>query len=127
MCEHICGCRYHYQFVDLVVFFRGIEYAHACMFSSRLRLHRHRARGGTHILGHTHTILARANGRRIQGRVLGRSQRKGYNYRVEYTDGETLDVALREEGYAFGEQPPLRVGIWCILKTVEADQSTSDE
>lgn len=100
--------------------------------SSRVRLHGHHARGGTHIHHiyegtHTHIILTRANGHRIQGRVLGRSQRKGYNYRVEYTDGETLDVALREEGYAFGEQPPLRVGIWCMLEKVEVDESSSDE
>jgi len=52
----------------------------------------------------------------MQGTVLGRAAKRGCNYRVEYTDGETLDQQLFEEKYAWGEQPPNRVGIWCLLK-----------
>jgi hypothetical protein len=54
----------------------------------------------------------------MQGTVLGRSIVRGHNFRVEYTDGQALDMALREEAYAFGEQPSNRVGIWCRIQTV---------
>jgi len=52
-----------------------------------------------------------------EGTVLGRSGKRGHNYRVLYSDGETIDHALREENYAWGEQPPHRYGIWCCLRS----------
>jgi hypothetical protein len=62
----------------------------------------------------------------MQGSVLGRSAAKGYNYRVEYTDGEVIDASLFEENYAFGEQPPLRVGIWCRLEKKVGEAEMED-
>jgi len=56
----------------------------------------------------------------MRGTVLGRSGKRGCNYRVEFTDGETLDSRLYEEDYAYGANlPPRRVGVWCRLKKID--------
>lgn len=53
------------------------------------------------------------------GEILGRSYKGGCSHRIEYTDGDVLDQSLREENYAWGVQPPTRVGFWCRLRAVD--------